>query len=61
MVRLGIFGIIAGVGLLVGLVEIFGLALPGIFLTVNGVVWQLWVLALGIVLLTNRLMTNNKM
>lgn len=51
---LGIFGLIAGVGLLVGLVEIFGLALPGIFLTLNGVVWQLWMLTLGITLLVSR-------
>jgi Domain of unknown function (DUF4386) len=55
---LGIFGLIAGVGLLVGLVEIFGLALPGIFLTLNGVVWQLWMVTLGIVLLTSRIVGN---
>jgi hypothetical protein len=55
---LGIFGLIAGVGLLIGLVEIFGLALPGLFPLGNGVVWQLWMVALGIVLLTSRLVGN---
>lgn len=49
---LGVFGLLAGALLLIGLVDVFGVAL-GPILIVQGVVWQFWMLAFAIVLIRN--------
>jgi hypothetical protein len=50
---LGAFGIIAGVGLMSGLVELFGVSL-GPLISITTTLIQLWFLAAGVVLLSRR-------
>lgn len=45
---LGWSGLLAGAVVLAGFVEVFGVDLGGLYLTLSGVVWQLWMIALGI-------------
>jgi hypothetical protein len=48
---LGFFGTAAGAGLLIGLIEVFGIDLGAVYLTGSGVIWQLWMVAMGIAFL----------
>lgn len=52
--RLGIFGLLAAALLLLGLADVYGVEL-GPILIIQGVVWQFWMLALGIVLVRGRM------
>ncbi len=51
---LGWFGLLAGASLLIGAVELVGLDLGSLTLTFSGVVWQLWMIAMGLMLLFRR-------
>lgn len=51
---LGWFGLVAGVVVTAGFVEVFGVTIDGLYLTVSGVIWQLWMIALGVALLRTR-------
>lgn len=51
---LGWSGLVAGAVVIAGFVEVFGVPIDGLYLTVSGVIWQLWMIALGVVLLRTR-------
>ena len=51
---LGWFGLFAGASLLSGTVGIGGLDLGGLALTISGVLWQLWMIAMGLLLSFHR-------
>jgi hypothetical protein len=51
---LGWTGIVAGLVLLAGFVEVFGVEVGGVYLTVSGFGWQIWLLALAVVLFRSR-------
>jgi hypothetical protein len=51
---LGWSGLLAGASLLIGAVEFVGLDLGSLTLTLSGVVWQLWMIAMGLMLLFRR-------
>jgi len=51
---LGWTGVVAGLVLLAGFAEVFGVDVGSVYLTVSGFGWQIWLLALAVVLFRSR-------